>query len=104
MTTSEAPSRPRGRPRTGQFTGKYEVLGDVELSPEEHAEAKRQIDQAESERTDVSVTFRWGKKQLDIVRRAAEVAGIPYQTYLKDAVMRRAIADLRGAREAGVQA
>lgn len=102
MTTTEAPSRPRGRPRTKAYAGAYEVLGDVELSPEEHALAQRQINQAESERADVSVTFRWGKKQLDIVRRAAEVAGIPYQTYLKDAVMRRAIEDLRGAIAAGV--
>jgi predicted DNA binding CopG/RHH family protein len=103
MTTSGAPSRPRGRPRSGQYSGKYEVVGDVELSPEEDAQARHQIEQADSERSDVSVTFRWGKKQLEIVRQAAQVAGIPYQTYLKDAVMRRAIEDLRGAREAGVQ-
>ena len=102
MTTSEAARRPRGRPRTTPYSGKYESLGDVELSAEEHAEARRQVDQAESERKEVSVTFRWGKKQLDTVRRAAELAGIPYQTYLKDAVMRVALADLRGAREAGV--
>jgi hypothetical protein len=93
----------RGRAKTG-FSGKYEVLGDVELPAEEDAEAQRQITQAESERVDVSVTFRWGQKQLDIVRRAAQVAGIPYQTYLKDVVMRAALADLRGAREAGVAA
>jgi hypothetical protein len=94
MATSDAPARPRGRPRSGQYTGTYEVLGDVELSSEEHAAAKGLIDQADSERVDVSVTFRWGQTQLDIVRRAAKVAGIPYQTYLKDAVMRRAIEDL----------
>jgi len=47
-------------------------------------------------------TFRWGQQQLAIVRRAAKVAGIPYQTYLKDAVMRRAIGDLRAAQAAGV--
>jgi len=103
MTTSDAPPRQRGRPRTEQYSGKYEVLGDIELSPAEHAEAERQIDQADGERANVSVTFRWGKKQLDVVRRAAKVAGIPYQTYLKDVVIRRAIEDLRGAREAGVQ-
>ncbi len=101
-TRSGAPSRQRGRPRT-QYSGKYEVRGDIELSPEEDAEAKRQIAQADSERVDVSVTFRWGQKQLNIVRRAARVAGIPYQTYLKNAVIRRAIEDLRGAREAGIE-
>lgn len=103
MTTRDAPARPRGRPRTTRYSGKYEVLGDVELEAAEHAEAKRQIDQADSERVDVSVTFRWGQQQLDIVRRAARLAGIPYQTYLKGAVMRCAIDDLRGAREAGIE-
>lgn len=41
---------PRGRPRASQYSGKYEVIGDVELSPEEHSEAKRQIEQADSEK------------------------------------------------------
>jgi len=98
--TATTDARPRGRARTG-FSGKYEVM-DVELSPQEDAEARRQIAQVDSERTDVSVTFRWGQQHLDVVRRAAKVAGIPYQTYLKDAVMRRAIEDLRSARDAGV--
>lgn len=98
---SNAP--PRGRVHTGHYTGKYEVLGDADLSPEEAAAARAQIDQAESERIDVHITLRWGTQQLDIVRRAARVAGIPYQTYLKEAVIRRAIEDLRGAREIGIE-
>jgi hypothetical protein len=102
MATSSAPAKTSGRPATGKFSGRYEVVGGVELSPEEDAAAREQIRQADSERVDVSVTFRWGRQQLDVVRRAAQVAGIPYQTYLKDAVMRRAIQDLRAAQAAGV--
>jgi predicted DNA binding CopG/RHH family protein len=102
MAISSAPAKTSGRPAAGKFSGRYEVVGDVELSSEEDAAAREQIRQADSERADVSVTFRWGQQQLAIVRRAAKVAGIPYQTYLKDAVMRRAIDDLRAAQAAGV--
>ena len=100
MTTPAAPVR--GRPRTRPFDGTYEVLPDVELPPEQEEHARKLIDQADSEREEAHVTLRWGRKQLDIVRRAARLAGIPYQTYLKQATMHRAIEDLRSAREAGV--
>ncbi|MGI9147267.1 MAG: hypothetical protein ACR2IK_12045 [Chloroflexota bacterium] len=39
---------------------------------------------------------------MDIVRRAARLAEIPYQTYLKEVVIRGALMDLRIAHEAGV--
>jgi hypothetical protein len=93
---------PRGRPRTKPFDGGYEVLGDVELSPEEDAEVRRQIEQADSERDDAPVTMRWKRQQLEIIRRAARLAGVPYQTYLKQVAVQRAIKDLRAAREAGI--
>jgi predicted DNA binding CopG/RHH family protein len=84
------------------FDGKYEVLGDLELSPEESAKLERQIEKADSERDDAPVTMRWRRPQLEIVRRAARLAGVPYQTYLKQVAVQRAIEDLRAAREAGV--
>ncbi len=99
MTTS---ARPRRRPRTAPFDGTYEVLPDVEMSPDQAEKARRLIDQADSERDEAHVTLRWGRRQLDIVRRAARLAGVPYQTYLKQATMQRAIEDLRSARQAGV--
>lgn len=102
MALADASGRLRGRPRTAKYSGTYEVLGDVELSPEEDAAARRQIAQADKERDEVAVTFRWGQKQLAIVRRAAQLPGIPYQTYLKDAVMRQAVADLNAAASAGL--
>jgi len=101
-TTTTSPTRTSGRPKRGGWSGKYQVEQNVELSPEESAEAERQIAQAESERTDVSTTLRWGRAQLDIVRNAARLAGVPYQTYLKQVVIRAALMDLRLAHEAGV--
>jgi predicted DNA binding CopG/RHH family protein len=29
-----------------------------------------------------SVTLRWGKDQIAVVKRAAAIMGVPYQTYL----------------------
>ena len=52
---------------------------------------------------DLLILCRLGRKQLDIVRKAARLAGVPYQTYLKQATMHRAIEDLRAAREAGIE-
>jgi predicted DNA binding CopG/RHH family protein len=100
MTTSASG---RGRRRTVPFDGTYEVLPDVELSPEQAEKARKLIDQADRERDEAHVTLRWGRKQLDIVRKAARLAGVPYQTYLKQAAIHRAIDDLRAAREAGVE-
>ncbi len=40
---------------------------------------------------------------MDIVRRAARLAGIPYQTYLKEVAFRGALQDLKAARDAGVE-
>jgi len=96
------PTVPQVPQRRG-YSGKYEVLGAAELPPDEAAEAERQIEQADSEHPpEAHVTLRWGRAQLDIVRRAARLCGVPYQTYLKQVTMQRAIEDLRVARAAGI--
>lgn len=48
---------------------------------------------------DVRVNFRWTKTQLDKVKEAAALIGVPYQTYLKLVVWRQAVADLKAAGE-----
>jgi len=44
-----------------------------------------------------TVTFRWGKEQIDVVKRAAAILGVPYQTYLKQVVFRQALTDIEHA-------
>ncbi len=102
-TTTTAPTRSSGRPRRGRWSGTYEVLGRTQLEPEEQAEAERQLTVLEEDPgVPISTALRWRKPQLDIVRRAARLAGVPYQAYLKQAAIKCAIEDLRAAREAGV--
>jgi hypothetical protein len=43
------------------------------------------------------VTLRWGKEQIAVVKRAAAILGVPYQTYLKQVVFRQALADIEHA-------
>ena len=75
----------------------YEELPDEELPPEVDAKARALIGQAEREIEETRVNFRWGKLQVDTVKRAAALAGVPYQTYIKQIVFRQAVADLRAA-------
>jgi len=44
-----------------------------------------------------TVTLRWGKEQIAVVKRAAALMGVPYQTYLKQVVFRQALADIERA-------
>ena len=43
------------------------------------------------------VTLRWGKEQIGVVKRAASLVGVPYQSYLKQVVFRQALADIEHA-------
>jgi hypothetical protein len=102
--TNTTQTRSSGRPRRGGWSGSYQVLGRTQLEPEEQAEAERQLAALEeAPDAPVSTALRWRKPQLDLVRRAARLAGVPYQAYLKQAAIKCAIEDLRAAREAGVQ-
>ena len=74
-----------------------EELPDEGLPPEVDTKVRALIDQAEREIEETRVNFRWGKVQVDTVKRAAALAGVPYQTYMKQIVFRQAVADLRAA-------
>ena len=60
------------------------------------AEVARQTALADSEipAVEVRVNFRWGRPQLGVIKRAADLIGVPYQTYLKQIAMERALADI----------
>jgi predicted DNA binding CopG/RHH family protein len=80
----------------------YEDLGEVELPAEEAARFDAAITQAERDLEEARVNFRWGSAQVAVIKRAADLAGVPYQTYIKQVVFRQAIEDLKSAAEAGV--
>ena len=53
--------------------------------------------QADDEILGRAVTLRWDKQHIDVVRRAAAIAGVPYQTYLKQIVFNHALEDIARA-------
>ncbi len=66
----------------------------------DEARVQVMIDQAEhdiAEHPEVRVNFRWGRDQVDTLRRAAAMYGVPYQTYLKIVALRAAQDDLSRA-------
>lgn len=66
-------------------------------SPEISEWITRLETEAEQDIAAGTVTLRWGKEQIGIVKRAAAFIGVPYQTYLKQVVFRQALADIEQA-------
>ena len=76
----------------------YEELGDIELSEEEGEHYNKIINLAEEQIEDVRVSFRWKSKQLNIIKQASQLIGIPYQTYIKTVLFNQSIEDIRKAK------
>lgn len=77
----------------------YEDLGDVELTEAEAEYYNKMIKTAEEQIEDVRVSFRWKSKQLNIIKQASELIGVPYQTYIKTVLFKQSIEDIKKARE-----
>jgi predicted DNA binding CopG/RHH family protein len=77
---------------------KIKVVGEHVLEDPEISEMVTRMEaEADAEILGGVVTLRWGKRQIETVKRAAGYMGIPYQTYLKQVVFRQALADIREA-------
>lgn len=85
----------------------YTRLEDIELDEETAHRVEQMVEQAEQDiaelKGEVQVNFRWSREQLEIVKHAAGLHGVPYQTYLKQATIRQAITDLKDAAAAGLR-
>lgn len=72
----------------------YEMDSETSLRVEEMVAA------ADQELSDEArVNFRWGREQLELVKRVAGLMGVPYQTYIKQVVYRQCLQDLRTSAE-----
>ena len=77
-----------------------------DMTPEEIADADQRVEEAERQLSEmgigapsdeVRVNLRWERGSLDVVRQAAQRAGVTYQTYLKQVAYRQALTDLKDA-------
>jgi hypothetical protein len=73
------------------------VANHVEEAPEVSELVDRLEAAADQEIAAGTVTLRWGKEQIAVVKRAAALLGVPYQTYLKHVVFKQALADIERA-------
>lgn len=99
-TSANAEERPKkfGRPVLGQ---RRKGQANAALS-ERVSELEEYFDTTYAAGSEERVNMRWGTRSLEVVRRAAEMAGVPYQTYVKQIAFRQALSDLRDAATAGV--
>ena len=68
------------------------------LSEEEGEHYNKMIKIADEQIEDVRVSFRWKSKQLNIIKQASQLIGIPYQTYIKTVLFNQSIEDIRKAK------
>jgi len=74
------------------------VIADHLEEDEETSEMVTRMErEADEEISASTVTLRWGREQVDVVKRAAGIMGVPYQTYLKQVVFRQAVEDIERA-------
>lgn len=73
----------------------YEKLGDFDMPPEIAAKVETMIAQADEEDELARVNFRWSKEALEVVKQAAKLMGIPYQTFIKQTVFEHALSIIK---------
>ena len=74
---------------------KMQIVADhVEESVEVSELVNRLEAEADRDIAAGTVTLRWGREQIALVKRAARLIGVPYQTYLKLVVYKQALADI----------
>ena len=82
----------------GWATGAESAMIDVlEAQADADIEERLRDDRDGKERT----SLRWGREQVNVVREAARLAGVPYETYIKLVVYRQALADVQAAQQIG---
>ena len=81
---------------TIRHVGASEITDSALLDQIEALEA-----QAERDIQAMNVNFRWGQRQVAIVKKAARAMGLPYQVYIKHVVLKQALTDLAALERAG---
>lgn len=68
-----------------------------EMGSEMAAKVEAMVEQAVQDAQEVRVNMRWRKAHVDVIKSAAARFGLPYQTYIKQAAFRQALADLKAS-------
>lgn len=75
-----------------------QIVGDQVAEDLEVSELVTRLEEeADRELAAGTVTLQWGREQIAVVKRAAALKGVPYQTYLKHVVFKQALTDIERA-------
>lgn len=77
----------------------YEIVGEFEFEGEKAEKILNMIDTAEKDIEEARIFFRWNKRQLNIVKEAAALSGVPYQTYIKMVLYNQSIKDIKESKD-----
>jgi predicted DNA binding CopG/RHH family protein len=66
-----------------------------EISDELADQWEAMIEGAERDLGEMQVRLRWHRPEIEVIKRVASRCGVPYQTYLRTAAFRQALADLQ---------
>jgi hypothetical protein len=83
--------------RKSKASAAKNAANPIEEATEVGDQAERGEAETNADLTGGSVTLRWGREQIAVVKRAATLVGVPYQTYLKQVVFKQALADIERA-------
>ncbi len=78
----------------------YEIVGEFEFEGEQAEKIEKMIEEADKEIEEARIFFRWNNQQLKLVKKAASLIGVPYQTYIKTVLIEKAVKDIREIEEA----
>lgn len=78
-------------------TFEIEDLGVTKLPEDLHLLAVQKIKEADEEIEQMRMQIRWGKSQVNLIKKAATLMGIPYQTYVKQALFHQALEDIKNS-------
>jgi predicted DNA binding CopG/RHH family protein len=78
----------------------YEIVGEFEFEGEQAEKIEKIIEETEKEIEEARIFFRWNTQQLKLVKKAASLIGIPYQTYIKTVLIEKAVKDIKEIEEA----
>ena len=71
-----------------------EDLGVQELPDDIDHLVTQKIQEAEDDLQDVRLQIRWKTRQVNLIKRAAKLMGVPYETYAKQVLYRQAMDDI----------
>ena len=74
------------------------VADRIDEDPEVSELVTRLESEADRQIAAGTITLRWGREQIAVVKRAAALISIPYQTYLKQVVFKQALEDIEHAK------